>query len=157
MTSKFKQVTNDAAIVVTAGAYTAKDVVGGLITCTLPEPLSSAGVWLTSIGIDVEGSVLPAFNVHVLNQTPASALADNAPFVLSAADHLLKKAHFELTAGDYKATQDDARAKGYKSGLNIALQCPEGIILLYLECTGAPTLASTGALAQVELGLLYQE
>jgi hypothetical protein len=31
MTSKFKQVTNDAAIVVTAGAYTAKDVVGGLI------------------------------------------------------------------------------------------------------------------------------
>ncbi len=71
-------------------AYTAADIVGGVIRFPAMGPANGGEVMLTSwmfeIGETALVSTEAGYTLHLYNRAPPSALADNAPFALGASD-----------------------------------------------------------------------
>lgn len=70
-------------------AYTAGDVVGGVITFDGAGPYASHAL-LTSVDLRIQVAALPvgmtSFRLHLYNATPPSAIADNAAWDLPTGD-----------------------------------------------------------------------
>jgi hypothetical protein len=71
----------------TNGAYSAGDVIGGYRTVTISN-ITDRGVLITGVQIVFKAAVQPNIRVILFGATPASTLADNAAYTLSAADSL---------------------------------------------------------------------
>jgi hypothetical protein len=71
----------------TNGAYSAGDVIGGYRTVSLSRS-PNEGVIITGVQVIFKAAVQPNIRIVLFGATPASTLADNAAYTLSAADSL---------------------------------------------------------------------
>lgn len=128
---------------ITAGAYSAKDAVGGLLTfanAVRATPLSGVLHAVTVIDDAAQAAEL----VLVLFNQTFTATADNAAFDPSDADLENCIGKIKIMATDYNAFADNAVAQVRSIGLPIKLV---GTSLFgQLMCTGTPTYAATGDL-----------
>jgi hypothetical protein len=88
-------------LTVTNGAYTAKDVAGGLITF---EPKDQGAKFLIP-SVKLAGVVAIAYTLWILSADIATPAADNAAFTIVAADELKVLGIIPITAGDYVKAQ----------------------------------------------------
>jgi hypothetical protein len=88
-------------LTVTNGAYTAKDVVGGLITF---EPKDQGAKFLIP-SLKLAGVVAIPYTLWILSADIATPAADNAAFTIVAADELKVLGTIPITAVDYVAAQ----------------------------------------------------
>lgn len=91
-----------------ATPYAAGDVVGGVIEFTSVGP-DGGHVVIMSADLRIDVAALPSgmgsFRLHLYGQTPPSALADNAPWDLTAADRAVYSGYVDIGApGDFGST-----------------------------------------------------
>ena len=128
---------------ITAGAYAAKDAVGGLLTFASAARVSGGVITIQSIALSDLGNQL-ADLVLVLFDRTFGATADNAPFDPSDADMANCVGIVPIYASDYQSFNDNAEAAARNVGLQITLY---GTSLFgQLMCLGTPTYASTADL-----------
>jgi len=130
---------------VTAGAYSANDVIGGLMTFTLSN--KNTGGRLGTIRIRDNDAVGPAMILYLFSDAP-TAIADNAAFSLVDADS--DKLIGIITAG----TWDDLTAfkqvrvvgKDDETSDYVDIRLDGGKLYVYAKVTGTPTMTTTTAL-----------
>ncbi len=137
---------------ITAGAYHAKDAVGGLLT------FANAGKGDAGTGIIqgvtiIDKSVQAAQLILVLFDQTFTATADNAAFAPSDADLANCIGTVTIAASDYVTLSDNCVAT--KSNIGLPFKLPNGGTSLFgqLMCSGTPTYASTSDLT-IKLRLL---
>jgi hypothetical protein len=133
-----------------AGAYTANDVVGGLLTFTLGGAIG--GGILNSILLVDDDSEGAALDLYLFNAAPTT-IADDAAFAPVVAD--LKKliTKISIVAGDYVTVNGNDFA--LKETMNHIFSAVNGLIYGYLVCTGTPTYTAATDL-YLELRVLTQ-
>lgn len=134
------------ALTVTAGAYSANDVVGGLLTFGDTPPGILRAVTLTDLAKQAG-----AYQLVLFRSTP-TAIADNDPYDIADADHakIRGAVHIADTAGANKF--DFADSKAYcKDGLSIPHA--GGNLFGFLIALGTPTYA---AVTDVTITLHYE-
>lgn len=136
---------------VTAGAYSAKDVVGGLLT--FANAVREAGgkgkintLLLTDLGVTANVLQLWLFD------TAPTAIADNAAFDVLDAELPTVIGVIPIAAADYYVATDNQVACVRNVGLEFS--CVGTSLYGYLMCTGTPTYASTADIT-VTLGIEY--
>lgn len=137
---------------ITAGAYSALDAVGGMLTFTGLFKAQNAGAALVGMVITDLAKQNAGLVLVLFNQT-FTATADNAAFDVSDTDILNIIGYVGVLAADYKSFNDNSIAVGV-SQIAMRSATASGTIYgqLYLP-TNAPTYASTGDL-QVRLSCL---
>jgi len=137
---------------VTAGIYTAKDAVGGLLTFASAARVSGGAVTIQSVVVTDLGAQSGTLMLALFDRT-FTAIADNAAFAPSDADLANCIGVIPIYSTDYQAFSDNAVATVRNIGLGVVLS---GTSLFgQLMCTGTPTYASTSDLT-LKL-TLYQE
>lgn len=131
--------TIDKTPVITAGAYSAGDVVGGLITLDV----SSAGGGgvirrLMLIDDDNEGAVL---TIYFFDAAP-DTVADNGAFAPSVADLKKMIGNVAIAAADYLTLNSNKIVTKDGDDLNIDYETKSGNLYAYIVCTGTPTYAA---------------
>ncbi|HEY6021342.1 MAG TPA: hypothetical protein VIY48_15995 [Candidatus Paceibacterota bacterium] len=127
-------------------AYTANDVIGGLLTFSLTSP-SGCGI-LNGLKITDEDNEGAALDIYIFNDVPTT-IADDAAGALAIGDLDKLVCKVEVAAADYEAVnslkfaiKDEA-----SEGLNRACALDaKGNLYAYVICTGTPTYASGKAL-----------
>lgn len=80
--------------------YSAGDVVGGVITFTSIGP-TAGHIFITSVDIEYHVAAIPSglttSRLHLYSTTPSSALADNAPWDLTAGDRAAYMGYIDLS------------------------------------------------------------
>jgi hypothetical protein len=123
-------------------AYTANDVVGGLLTFNVSSP-SNCGIlnWLKITDEDNEGAAL---DVYIFNEQPTAIADDDAGQLLIAdLDKCITKV--EIAAADYEAVNSlkfvfkDETSEGMNRSYNAD---SKGNLYAYVICTGTPTYAA---------------
>lgn len=131
---------------VTAGAYSANDVMGGLMTIELSA--QNTGGTLGTIRIRDNDAVGPAGILYLFKTAP-TAIADNVAFSLADADS--DKLLAVITLGtwvDFTAFKWIAVAgKDDGSSEPIDFRTDTGDIYAYFKVTGTPTMTTTSALS----------
>lgn len=128
----------ETAPTITAGAYSAADVVGGLLTFStggLPE-----GSILTRALLVDDDNEKAEITLYMFNAAPTS-INDNAAFAPLVAD--LKKLVTKITfaVADYVTVNSNAYA--LKEDLNDQIPANGGSLYGYLVCTATPTYSAT--------------
>jgi hypothetical protein len=81
-------------------AYTAGDVVGGVITFPTMAPAAGGEIVITSAMLRINDTALisgeASYRLHLYSATPPSALADNAPWDLPAGDRSVYLGYVDL-------------------------------------------------------------
>ena len=128
------------ALTVDTNAYTANDVVGGLLTFNVANAGGGGLIrWASVVDDDNEKAEL---TLYLFDQAP-TAIADDAAFAPAIADlkKYIGKILFE--AADYQTINGNAVAMlghGVSTDfLNIDFNTVDGNIYGYLVCTGTPT------------------
>lgn len=137
----------------TADAYTANDVVGGLLTFSLTSP-SGSGI-LNALKITDEDNEGAALDVYIFDEVP-STIADDAAGALAIGDLDKLVCKVSIAAGDYVTVnslkyviKDEA-----SEGLNRAYELDsKGNLYAYVICTGTPTYANAKAIKMTLYGL----
>jgi hypothetical protein len=123
---------------ITAGAYGAADVVGGLLTFSITSP-SGAGS-INNVRVVDADNEKAACKLYLFSEAPA-AIADNAAFSLALAD--LKKliAIIPIASADYTTIGSDAVALvRVTTGDPVAYAADgKGCLYGYLVCDATPT------------------
>lgn len=129
---------------ITAGAYIAKDAVGGRLDFSGAARLNKgSGIIqsVTLVDLDSEAAEL----VLVLFDRPFTATADNGPFDPSDADLLYCVGKITIAASDYTAFNDNSVAQ--VRNLGIPFVCGlDDTLYGQLMCTGTPTYTATSDL-----------
>lgn len=133
--------TVDKALTVGTDAYTANDVVGGLITIDVHS--SGGSGQLRRINIIDDDDEKAALTVYLFDQQP-STIADDAAFAPTVADLKKMIGVVSVVAGDYTTLNSNAHA--IKDGLGIDFAAPDGNLYAYVVCTGTPTYTAAGDL-----------
>lgn len=126
---------------VTAGAYSANDVVGGLLTFACGVP--NGNVFIHRLQLGDADNEKAAMDLWFFKSSPATVLADNAAFsTISDADIRDKcLIHIALAATDY--TTAGSNATGEKM-IERSIPCDSlGNFYVYAVFVGAPTLGAT--------------
>jgi len=134
--------------VVTAGAYSANDVVGGRLTFT-----GLRGGTLQSIIITDDASQSVDYFIVLFNASPTD-ITDNATFDIADADLLKIIYEDALTAADTRRAFTD-NSYHFLFNLDVPLWSEGGTIYGFLITTGTPTYAATNditVILQVETG-----
>ena len=123
---------------VTAGAYSAGDVVGGLIKLDF----QTAGGWavLDDIVLVDDADQISSITVHVFNQAP-STIADNAAFAPTEADLKKKVAKVSITSFDTDGADRWGQAAPNITKKQISL--PKNALWFYVVDNTGVTLAAT--------------
>lgn len=121
-------------LVITAGIYSANDVVGGLQTYSLAP--ASAGVWLDKVRIVDDDNEKAAVTLHLFNAVPAT-VADNGAYAPTIAELGTEIAIINIAAADY--VTENGNAIAIKDGLQKRLPLPNGKLYVYLTCDATPT------------------
>lgn len=134
--------------VITAGAYSAGDVVGPQLEFPLADP-SPAGVnpasgFVRVVTISDDDNEKAALELHLFREAP-TAIADNAAFAPTFADLKKRIGSVVIAAGDYVTINSNAQA--VKSGIEMEFYAPNGVLYGYLVATGTPTYTATSDLA----------
>lgn len=133
---------------ITAGAYTAKDAVGGKLTFA---GVGNKGL-INSLVIS-DKTTQAAELVLVLFDQDFTPTADNAPFDPSDADLANCGGFIRVIASDYQAFADNGVATLTGIGLPYKLAAAGTSLYGQLMCTGTPTYASTSDLT-AKLGVI---
>ena len=139
-------------LTVTNGAYSAKDVVGGLMTFTGALTSGVDTGLLQAISMNIKSAQTAVFVLHLFKSQP-STIADNGIFALTTADCLLKIASIPVTWVASNGSGSEVMSCYLTSSLNIPIESTDGVIYGYLVCDSAITLASTSGLVNVTLGV----
>lgn len=130
------------AVTVTAGAYSAGDVVGGELTLTGAVRVTSGSGVLQSLTMHTADGETPELWVLLFDSAPGAALADNAAYAWTAGDEdkLLGAIHVETA--DWLTVGGDGVLS--RNNLGIAVKANGGTALYaYVVCVGTPTFAAT--------------
>jgi hypothetical protein len=129
-----------AAPAVTAGAYSANDVVGGLLTFTGAVRATGGRAKIHSITFTDKGVTANVLNLWLFSDAPAT-IADNGAFAPTDAELLTLVGVVQIAAADYLVATDNQAATKLNVGLvyNVTATSLFG----YLECVATPTYAST--------------
>lgn len=143
---------------VTAGAYSAQDVVGGLLEFPLVYPIPGHGALLEAITVIDEAGVMgaAAFHFVIFEREPAAAIADNAALsTLTDADALLIQAVIQVAAGDFRLLGLTSQDVATKHGLTIPVQgrSKDTSLFAYLVTEGTPTFAAVDDVT-IKLGVI---
>lgn len=125
---------------ITAGAYSALDVVGGLLTFSLAGFTSNSGL-VVSAKVDDDDGENAALVLHLFETLPTT-VADNAAFsgvTFANQIGIFSKASF--AAADYTAV--GANSYNLVTDLNDAFNTTLGNLYGYLVCTATPTYTAT--------------
>lgn len=142
MASMVKVVEATSTPTITAGAYSAGDVVGGRLSFNLQ---AASGVWLLkSVRIADDDNEKAACKLYLFNSAPTS-IADNAAFAPAIADLQALVAIVTIASADFSTINGNAVA--LKESLASVFTVPGGVLYGYLVCDATPTYAATTDLA----------
>ncbi len=131
----------DLTPAITAGAYTAGDVIGGMLTFDVHSAGGGGTIRrVTLIDVDNEKA---AGKLYLFNSAPTST-ADNAAFAPSAADMRKLIDVVSISAADYASV--NSKAAAIKRDLAIDYTAADGRIYAYFVCDGTPTYTTAGDL-----------
>ncbi len=140
-----------SAPVVTSGAYSSGDIVGGLLTFYCGQDNNST-VLITGVTVAVKAAVTSSLKLILLNANPtATTTTDNAAYSLNAADVFKVVGVIDFTAQTAVLT-DHGTPNTYQANCNIVCNTERGSPIVYgllIDGTGW-TLTSTADL-QVRL------
>ncbi len=136
-------------------AYTAGDVVGGAIELASLGPAGGI-VLLTDVLVFYNVAALPAgmgaLRLHLYSATPPSALADNAPFDLPAADRAAYLNYIDLPAlQDWGSTLITRAANGDQVPRQVKLAAGQTSLWGYLQTIGGFTPAANSETLRIDL------
>lgn len=128
---------------ITAGAYSQGDVVGGLMTFSIPWGGQSSAI-LNRVLVTDQAAQTADLRLHFYDAAPTT-IADNAAWSRSDADLLLWIYSVDITTFVAGA----ANSVALVDGIDAELVAPNGALWMYLEVTDAtpPTFAATDDLA----------
>lgn len=132
--------TIDTELTVDTDAYTANDVVGGLLTL---DAHSIGGGLIVDIMLVDEDSAAAPFTLYIFDSKPAT-IADDAAFAIVIADLRKLIRAVDIAAGDYTTVNSLDYAQ--KTGLNIPFIAQDGNLYAYLVTTGTPNYTNADAL-----------
>lgn len=144
---------------VTVGAYSAQDVIGGLLEIPLfYGQLPSLGVLLEALTVIDAAAVMgaAAFHLVIFDSEPAAAIADNdALSTLTDADALKIQSVVQVATGDFQLLGLTSQDVATKHALNLPLQgkSKDTSLFLYLVTEGTPTFAAVGDVT-IKLGVI---
>ena len=129
----------EVAPTITAGAYSANDVVGGLFT--LDPARLRGGALLNKVVIADDDNEKAAGVLWFFNAAPTT-FADNAAFAPTIAD--LKKVITKLAVASADFTTVNGNAAAVKTDINdmIAVPAAGGSLYVYFVCDATPTYAA---------------
>lgn len=129
---------------VTNGAYSAGDVVGGLLTFADCSRIADEPVLITGIQVTIKAAVLPVPTVVFFSAAP-TVMADNAAYSISAADSLLIRRAVPIVAAGGTVTDHGTPNTYSIDNLAIVMKPASGTrnIVAYLIDTVGVTLTST--------------
>lgn len=130
---------------ITAGAYTALDAVGGLLTFTEMARQSGGTVLIHTITITDLADVKAALTLVLFDRT-FTATSDNAAFDVADADLPNIVGIVPFAASDYADFNDNAAAVRGNLGIVATLNGTSLFGQLFLPAGSAPTYASTSDL-----------
>jgi hypothetical protein len=134
-------ITVDTALTVDTDAYTAGDVVGGLIEFEVGSP-GGGGVVRSVILVDDAAQSEP-YKLYLFDTEP-SAIADDAAFAPTIADLKKLVGIIDIVAGDYVTLNSNVIA--IRTGLSIDYVCSTGILFAYLVAVDTPDYAAAADL-----------
>lgn len=125
----------DVSVTPTIGtdAYTANDVVGGLLTFALPS-ITVAGGLINRVLLTDDDNEQAALTLYLFNAEP-SAIADDAAFAPTISD--LQKLVAVVDLSTYVAVNSNAYS--LVEDINNSFQGNKNALYGYLVCTGTPT------------------
>ena len=145
MASMIRLVEASVTPTVTAGAYSASDVVGGRLSFSVQ---AASGVYLLkSVRLVDDGNVKAAGSLYLFNSAP-TAFADNAAFEPVIGDLSKVVASVAIAAADYTTLNGNALGlvddrSGIKGG---SFTVSAGVLYGYFVCSGTPTYTAVGDL-----------
>jgi len=132
-----------AAPTVTAGAYSANDVVGGLLTfANAVRATGGHGMVHTLILTDLAVNAVD-LNIWFYDTLPAT-IADNAAFDIPDAELPTLLGAIAIRSGNYLIATDNQTAMVLNTGF--AYNCTATTLYAYIECVATPTYDSTADL-----------
>jgi hypothetical protein len=138
MPSKFLTIQPDSLAVATA-AYTANDVVGGLLTFSIDQSFDIDGALLQYVMLNDAANQSEAFSLWLFNDTPTT-IADADAFAPTIGD-LNKRIGNPISIST--STSVNSLSYGTSSNLTRTLQFSKGKLYAYLVCTDTPDYAAT--------------
>lgn len=133
-----KYIVVDVTVTPTNDAYSAGDVIGGLMTIAVPG--SVGGGVINSIMLVDDGNEGAVLTLYLFDATP-STIADDAAFAPTAADLKKMIGAVSYGAGDY--TTINSLKYAFKEDINLIFQADGASNLYgYVACTATPTYAS---------------
>lgn len=140
-------ITKEVQLAITAGAYAAGDVVGGLITVDI----GASGI-IRQLKLVDDDNIGAALDLYIFNAEP-TAIADNAVFAtaFTLADHKKWIARLSITTADWNTINSNKTAFAtYLANRNLAIDYYSGNGKFYVYIvtpTGStPTYVSTSGL-----------
>ncbi len=126
---------------VTAGAYTAGDVIGGLLTFSATLSSQPGSGELREVMVYDNAKQQKALTLFLFDSAP-SVIADNAAFNLSAAD--LRKCFAIVPIAIHKTYSTSTRGYSIARALSVPVFTDtDQSIYAYLVCDAAPTYGAT--------------
>jgi len=123
------------AFVVSATAYTADDVVGGLGRVKTG---SGGGMLLRGVSIRDTHKQSEPYIIHIYRSEP-STIADADPFAPTVADADLEIGTVTINNADYATDAGSSYSKAYKAIDKIEVrESSGGTLYVYLQCTATP-------------------
>ncbi len=144
MPTKFLKVAPDS-LVVTTDAYTANDVVGGLLTFSIDANFAIDGAILQTVEINDAANQKEAFDVWLFAAAPTT-IANDAAFEPVIADLQKRIGNpIRIAAADYTTVNNLAYAT--TANLTRPLQFSGGKLYAYLVAVDTPDYAAAGNLS----------
>lgn len=134
----------EVPVTVTLAAYSIGDVVGGLLSCTVPE--INGGGYIAWIRLVDDADQKEPFWLWCFYDTPAT-IANDAAFTMTEADWTKHFTKIAITAADYDATGSEACAivagKDYYAAdyLLFPPMVTQGLMYFYLQAIDTPDYA----------------
>lgn len=127
---------------ITAGAYSAGDVVGGRLSFVLQA--GSGAFFVKSVRIVDDDNEKAASKLYLFNAAPTS-IADNAAFAPSVDDLKMLVAIVTIASADFSTINSNAVALvDERSGIDGGMfNVPGGTLYGYLVCDATPTYTAT--------------
>lgn len=129
---------------ITAGAYSAGDVIGGLLTCTVGTTVTG-NVLVRRVVIGDADNEKAAMDLWFFKSSPATSLADNAAFsTISDADiRDACQAHVAIAASDYTTAGSNALGEKVIDNGGRTIEVTNGVFYVYAVVSGTPTYGAT--------------
>lgn len=140
--------THDESLTVDTDAYSANDVVGGLLTLNIAKSSGGGGLLRRIILVDDHNQSEP-FTLYLFDATPTS-FADDAAFAPTNADLEKLIGTVAITAGDYVTVNSNGYA--IVDDIDLEFNPLDGNVYAYLVCGETPDY---NAATDLHLRLFY--